>query len=84
MNIIELNIEQLVLHGFNPGDRHHIRQALELELTHLLSTKGVPSFLAISGEYERIDGGQFNASRGAKAWSIGSQIAQSVYAGFIK
>jgi hypothetical protein len=34
---IELEIEELVLHGFAPGDRHRIADALREELHRLLS-----------------------------------------------
>jgi hypothetical protein len=33
---INLHIEELVLHGFAPGDRHRISEAVEQELTRLI------------------------------------------------
>ena len=41
----ELNIEELVMHGFTPGDRHRIGEAVEQELTQLLADRGVPQSL---------------------------------------
>ena len=48
---IEMHIEELVLHGFEPGDRHAIGDAVERELARLLSEHGLPS--ASAGGYER-------------------------------
>jgi len=42
---IHLHIEELVLHGFAPGDRHQISEAMQQELTRLISEKN------ISGEF---------------------------------
>ena len=54
---IELNIEELVLHGFSPGDRYGIGEAVERELTRLLADRGVPESLAQGGEVASVDGG---------------------------
>ena len=42
---IELHIEELVLHGFAPGDRHPIGDAVEHELIRLFAEQGLPSLL---------------------------------------
>jgi hypothetical protein len=78
---IEVNIEELVLHGFSPGDRYQIGEALEGELARLLADGGLPSGLERGGEVERLDGGEFRAKQGSKAESIGAQVARSVYGG---
>ncbi len=84
MQNIELHIEELVLHGFSPGDRYRIGEAVELELTRLLTEHGISSSLSHGGELARLEGGTFNAAPNSKAEAIGSQVAQSVYREFNK
>ena len=75
---IELHIDKLVLHGFSPGDRHRIGEAVERQLTRILAEQGIPSSLSHGGERSYLDGGKFNAIPNAKAESIGSEVAKSV------
>ena len=81
---IELHIEELVLHGFAPGDRYRIGEAVERELTRLFAERGVPTSLTNGGEIVHQDGGEFNAPPGPKPEVIGIQVAQSVYRGVSK
>jgi len=78
---IELNIEELVLHGFTPGDRHRIGEAVERELTRLLADRGVPQSLAQGGEVASVDGGAFEVAPGSRAEVVGAQVAKAVYGG---
>jgi len=78
---IELHIEELVLHGFEAGDRQAIGEAVQGELSRLLAERGVPASLADGGELGHVDGGAFNARPGAGAESIGAQIASVVHGG---
>ncbi len=78
---VELNIDELVLEGFSPGDRYRIGEALEKELTRLLEVRGVPESLTSGGEIEKINGGSFEVAPGARAERIGSQVARAVYGG---
>ena len=78
---IEVNIEELVLHGFKPGDRYDIGKSLELELARLFTEQGLPGVLSENMNVRRVDAGTFNASLNSKAESIGSQTAKSVYKG---
>jgi hypothetical protein len=77
---VELHIEQLILHGFAPGDRYRIADALERELASLLGT-GVPWSLTHSLDVERLDSGAFHTAPGAPGETIGGQVAQAVYRG---
>jgi hypothetical protein len=79
---VEINIEELVLHGFSPGDRYRIGEALELELVRLFTEQGVPGALSENRNVDRVNAGTFNASPNAKAESIGMLTAVSVYKGF--
>jgi len=88
---INLHIEELVLHGFAPGDRYIIADAVERELSHLLAQQfmpftsaGIPRTLAHDLGNSRLDAGAFNVARGSRADSIGIQIAQAVHGGLTK
>ena len=78
---IELHIEELVLHGFSPGDRYRIGEAVEQELTRLLADQGVPQSLAEVGEIASVDGGAFEVAPGARGDVVGAQVAKAVYGG---
>lgn len=85
---IELYIDELVLHGFNPGERHAIAEAIEAQLSQLfaeqLMSQGVPPLFSQDGEHARLDAGAFNVAPGSDGNSIGSQIARTVHRGFTK
>ena len=78
---VELYIEELVLHGFAPGDRYPIGEAVEQELTRLLTVQGVPPSLAQGKEVASLDGGAFEVMAGAKPEAIATQVAQAIYGG---
>jgi hypothetical protein len=77
---VELHIEELLLHGFERGDRDRISEAVQQELTRLFA-QGVPPSLAQGGEIGRLDGGGFEMNADMQSGAIGSQIAQSIYGG---
>ncbi len=81
MKNVELRIDELVLHGFAPGDRHRIGAAVERELSRLFADKGTPPSLARGGSIERLDGGAFEAKPGSGAEAIGARVARAVYGG---
>jgi hypothetical protein len=78
---IELHVEELVLHGFAPGDRYRIGEAVKLELARLFTEQGVPSSLVHGGEIDKLNGGAFDMAQGSKADVIGAQVARAVYGG---
>jgi hypothetical protein len=78
---IELHIEELVLHGFSPGDRYRIGEAVEQELTRLLADRGVPQSLERGGEVASVDAGAFEVAAGSRADVVGGQVAKAVYGG---
>jgi hypothetical protein len=78
---VELHIEELVLHGFAPGDHHRLGEAVQRELARLLAEQGVPPGLAQGGEMERLDGGGFRIEATGKPEAIGAGVAQAVYGG---
>jgi len=78
---VELHIEELVLHGFAPGDRYGIAAAVQVELTRLLATQGLPSRLTRPAKMLQLDGGAFDVVPGAQPDTVGTQVAQRVYQG---
>lgn len=81
---VELHIEEMVLHGFAPGDRHRIADAVESELAELFTNRDVPPSLMQSAEFARLDAGTFNVASNAKAGAVGGQVARAVYEGLIR
>jgi hypothetical protein len=79
---VEVRIDELVLHGFAPGDRYVIGEAVERELARLLGERGVPSSLGVDSATDEIGGATFNISQKTKPPAIGREIAQAVYGGF--
>ncbi len=78
---VELHIEELVLRGFAPGERHRIGEAVERELVRLLDEQGVPPSLAQGSAVEALDCGAFEVSHGSKSETVGVQVAQAIYGG---
>jgi hypothetical protein len=78
---VELHIEELVLHGFAPGDRYRIGDAMERELVRLFAEQGTPPSPAQRREVARLDGGAFEVAPGSKAEAIGIGVARSWYGG---
>ncbi len=78
---IELHIEELVLHGFELGQRRAIGQAIEEALAQLLTERGLPPGWAEGVQIHRLDAGQFQVMPSAQPATIGSQVAQALYDG---
>ena len=78
---IELNIEELILHGFSPSDRLKIGEAIRTELARIVSQQGLPAGIANGGDITNIDGVSFRMTKNTNAQLIGTRIAQSVYGG---
>ena len=78
---IELEIEELVLQGFPPGDRYRIGAAVQSELLRLLTDSGLASSLQSGGALPsvRAEPLQLTPTGSPNAW--GQQIAQAVYGG---
>ena len=74
---VALNIDELVLHGFAPGDRHRIAAAIQREMTRLITLQGVPD--AWHTNPSAMQGQQFSAAEGANPHALGTAIARSVY-----
>lgn len=80
---IELHIEELILHGFEPGNHHAIGEAVESELERLLTEGGLAHELTLGGvvPFVRADGIRLSSTIPVH---IGRQIAKAVYGGIGK
>jgi hypothetical protein len=76
---VELHVDELVLHGFAPRDRHAVGDALRAELTRLIAEGGVPAGMARADGAARLDGGSFRVSPGQRAADVGAAVARAVY-----
>ena len=81
---IDVHIEELVLEGFAPADRHRIGDAVERHLARLLAGPGAARQLAGGGEVARLDAGSFRVTRGSTPEAIGAQVARAIYRGLGK
>lgn len=81
---IEINIQELILHGLSPADRFKIGEAVRSELARMIMDKGLPQNFSQSTEISGIDGGNFNMLKNMNAQTIGNHIARSVYGGLTK
>ena len=76
---IELYIDKLVLHGFQPHQRHDIVAAIEAELTRLFSEGGIAHGLQSERNIPVMNAANFSMNKNSKGKTIGNKIAGSVY-----
>ena len=81
---IELVIDELVLHGFDPRQRHAIGDASEAELTRLARAHARDLSRRRPMEVERLDGGSFEAPTRAPVAHAGGSIATSVFGALLR
>jgi hypothetical protein len=74
---LDLRIDELVLHGFAPGDRYAIAASLERELSRLYAEDGVPP--SLGGDRFRRDAGAFEVPHGATPDAVGIQVARAIH-----
>ncbi len=74
---IEVHIEELVLHGFEPQDRYPVADALERELHGLLRQEGLPA--AWAGSPEMLSAGTVRLTKSPAA--TGKQLAAAIHRG---
>ncbi len=79
---IEVHIEELVLNGFDPRDRHRIGDAVERELARLFAEQGVLGTLAEPAAIDRLDVDAFRVKPSYRPEKVGAQVAQAVYSSF--
>jgi hypothetical protein len=75
---VELHIDELVLHGFAPTERHAIGDTVESELRELLvKQQSLPWSLA-NRERDRVDAGEFEIASSAAAPTSGRRVAEAI------
>ena len=77
--VVELSIEEIVLHDFSFIDRQRLGEVVTHELTRLLTERDLGSSLRQHQTTARIDGGVFRITHEGKKETVGTQIAQTVY-----
>lgn len=76
---LDLHIEELILRNLPYEQRYRIAEAVEQELTRLLTEHGLPSALAAGGNIPHINLDHISVTAQTKPAVIGIQIAQQVY-----
>ena len=78
---LRLHIEEVVLHGFDPRERYTVGDAVQQELTWLMTERSVPSLLDAPRLAERLDAGTFHVTPNSRPQALGAQVARAVYGG---
>ncbi len=81
---VELRIEELVLHGFPPGDSRRIGDAVQHELSRLFAERGVPPSVARGGDTPHLEAGAFEMEQDLRADAVGARVARSLYEGLAR
>ncbi len=77
---IEINIEELVLHGFAPADRRLIGEALELALKHAFTANPMTSQSLQSANVPFTDAGNIHLNPNSPPRQGGTAIANTLHA----
>lgn len=75
---IELDIAELILHGFPKMDTNRLRAALDGELGRLLRDEAQAARFRASAAHARIDAGSLRIGASATPEQIGVQLARAV------
>jgi hypothetical protein len=75
----EVEIEELVLHGFRPTDRYVIAEAVERELAFLLAHERSLRLPREEGHIERLNAGTIHLGANPPGPVVGAQLAQALY-----
>jgi hypothetical protein len=83
---VNLNIERLVLEGFQlrPGEHLLVRASAERELSRLLTQGGLAPEVLSGVSVPAVRAGDISVAGGADAGALGRQIARAVYGGIGK
>lgn len=73
---IELEIQEFVLHGFSPLDRHAVAEAVRLELAARVASESPRAFASA----DLLDAGRFDAPPGPDAGALAAGVARSIAA----
>ncbi len=76
---VRLHIDELILHGFAPGDRHAIASAVQVELARLIRDNRCSLLLRSSLALANMYAGEIQVNAGSRPETAGSQIARSLF-----
>ena len=79
---IEVHIEELVLHGFDPQARWQIADGLENELRELLATRGIQP--AWRSNPDIIRAGPISSQCLTNSKAVGPEVARAIYRGGVE
>ena len=83
MTEIQLHIDEVVLRGFDPRQRHAIADALHSELARLMADSMAEpraNRLAVRpAEHRRLDGGAFDLHAGSRPAATGASLAAAIH-----
>ena len=75
---LELHIDELVLHGFSPADRHGIADAVRAELERRLAGVGAEQLGTLAdpsgAPIDRIDAGSLRVTEPTRPAAVGTQV----------
>ncbi|HTN47547.1 MAG TPA: hypothetical protein VL098_14445 [Flavipsychrobacter sp.] len=76
---IELYIDQIVLHGMEGRNRFEIGNAIEEELSRLLSQGNLPATFRSGGGIDILNGSSFQYNNSSRSNLVGEHIAGSIF-----
>jgi len=81
--IMRIHIERLVLDGLplQPGQGALVQEALEAELSRLLTADGLDQSLRVTGLISQVSGGGISLTSPSDPAYVGRKIAEAVYGG---
>lgn len=79
--MINIHIDNLVIHGFDRIERDQVGSAVQKELSRLISEQGLPSALKKSQTIGNLNAGEFRTGKSSSPRNVGIQVAQKIYRG---
>lgn len=76
---VEVEIEEVVLHGFLPLDRHSVGGALQAELARLIDEHGLGKVPASDIEVARLDAGSVRLAPDDRDLRVGTGLAEATF-----
>ncbi len=78
---VEINIDELILHGFSDREGREIEASVKLELARIFMGNGIPEGIKNGGRLHDIHNGPIRISQKSRPKSIGKQVAETIYNG---
>jgi hypothetical protein len=80
---VEIEIEELSLHGFAPADRFRIANAIELELTRLMTERRMERPAGSRTRMAKLDAGSIRVAPHTNVEGIARQAARAIHGGLV-